>query len=320
MENITPKTPEMKHFYDKEELPRAPVRKLISSEKDIVHSGNTESLESDFEYSNFLQGPSIRKSPMSERKNKKHRNIPYYSQEQVSSDSEEEGYVIGEVLSPKTKTGVKRDFPRYYDIEPETQKVKKSKDRSEGKNNLYTPKSVGRGEVRFVENCPEFWTSGNVFSVNDNLLVKRHNSMLQDFIHIAKISATSTQKFKFPTSGLDLLIPRLQSILDDIDHDENGDLYYPGLEEETPYQEFASEEFWNSNLCVKFMKFKIRLYKTDYGRLAFRLLNEVPEKSKVLKFNTVVWNGPTTSISFESFKGLLDVFKKIHSQRSIKKK
>lgn len=169
-----------------------------------------------------------------------------------------------------------------------------------------------KGEVRFVENSPEFWTTGAVYSVGDSLLIKRHKAGHLDHIHIAKITATSTQKFKFPTGGLDFILLRLQEFVDFVDEDDNGEHCFPGLTEVTTYPQFTTEEFWDSPFCVKFMRFKVRIFKTDYGRIAFRLLNEVPEKFKLVKFGSIVWNGPSTTVSYESFKAMVEIFYKIY--------
>lgn len=279
----TYETPEQNNIFSAEKFLCAPVRKNISYETE------TRLMQTD-------------ETPKSSRE--------FFLKREIDSEFEEGEIDTKKIDNKYTEKAVsKRVYPRYWDTDVE-EKHKTSKI-------VYvTPRTGPRSEIRFVENSPEFWTSGNVFSINDNILVKRHFSGLQDFVHIAKISSVSTQKFKFPTAGLEFILPRLQEIFDTVDEDENGELCYPGLEEETTYQQFALEDFWNSDLCIKFMKLKIRLFKTDYGRLAFRLLNEVPEKSKVLKFGTCVWHGPTATIGFEPFKQVFEILKTIQQQKS----
>lgn len=133
---------------------------------------------------------------------------------------------------------------------------------------------------------------------------------------MAKITSQFTQKFKFPTSTLEMLLPRLLDILETVEVDEDQGLVYPGLTEETAYQNLSKESFWDHPLTIKVIKFRLRLYKTDYGRLAVRLLNEVPADRKIYKAGVLTWSGPASTYNFEQFKALYAILSQIHSEVS----
>lgn len=55
-------------------------------------------------------------------------------------------------------------------------------------------------------------------------------------------------------------------------------------------------------------------YSNGVQKVSFRILNEVPEKSKIFKFGRCVWNGPTCSISVECFIRMMEIFEEIKPQ------
>lgn len=69
----------------------------------------------------------------------------------------------------------KRSYPRYWDIDDNNQRRQQAM--------CFTPTTTLKcqgGKFHFVENTPEFWTSGDIHAIGDNFMVKRHKAGLQD--------------------------------------------------------------------------------------------------------------------------------------------
>lgn len=176
--------------------------------------------------------------------------------------------------------------------------------------------SNAKPEPVFPENTDEFWTSGNVRAVGDTLLVKRHREGIFDYIHMAKITSFGRSTFKFPTSMIDMLISRMEYMLKLIEVDEDNNVYYPGITEPTPYDQLADERFWNDDTVIKLMKYRLRPFISQYGKLCFRMLMEVPEQHKRYNMGKLSWSGPSASISFDSFRELLSLLREIKQTRN----
>lgn len=168
----------------------------------------------------------------------------------------------------------------------------------------------------FPETTDEFWTSGPVQAIGDSLLVKRHRDGAFDHVHLAKITTYGRSLFKIPTSMVETLVSRMEGLLMQIEVDESGKYHYPGITEPTPQDDLADDYFWNEEVTIKIVKFRLRPYLSIFGKLTFRMLMEVSDEHKRYNLGKVCWAGPSSALSFDNFRALLEVFKGIKASKN----
>lgn len=75
----------------------------------------------------------------------------------------------------------------------------------------FTPATHKKVEVVLPEENQLFWTNDPVFTIGNNLLVKRFGIGTQDFIYIKRLNGNSKpSKFKFPSSLILVLLIRMK--------------------------------------------------------------------------------------------------------------
>lgn len=154
-------------------------------------------------------------------------------------------------------------------------------------------------------NDPAFWTSGNLHPIGTSVVLKLHHETV--YIRANRIV------FRYPFKELDILVAAMEQSILKISKDENGRDGYEGLSAPQTFEEIMSPGFWDSPNCIKayYLRFCPYIPSHRYATesLAFRMMQEVQDKHKIFKQDKLVWEGPSTFVSVDSFKEMAIVLR-----------
>lgn len=141
-----------------------------------------------------------------------------------------------------------------------------------------------------------------------DLEVNVHKLGLQHSVLIFKKTPRGETRFEFPLSDLNKVIDDIENTLKQLNVDHDDEYNFPGIDEPTPYDMLARDDFWNSPLVIKSGKFAMRIYMNENGKLVVRLLMEVPQRYKMFTTEDhCSWAGPCCTIQLSHFMALLNV-------------
>ncbi len=171
------------------------------------------------------------------------------------------------------------------------------------------------GPAKHQEDSDAFWTTPDVQSAGDTVLVKRFKNETDDNVHIMRLNKDYPgSKFKFPSTFLTALVDRTKAVLGQLELGEDNKWKLAGCESISSLKVLSTDEFWTGDNCIKIVKFRIKPYVSPYGTVQFRLWQEV-EEGQYKTFETAegsrTWRGPAISLGVGAMKKLAAALEKL---------